>query len=161
MLTSLVYLQHRNVKKKIRKMIKIEIVNTGKEKLHIFWTTWENWRFQERCAYIDLGGDEFPISSTKVYTRISLHLSIMYGWKLISIFCKWFKIVLESDHRDTRSIVMSKIVIFIYDAIKVGWTIYSSLELQSYTKYLKETVVFMWDSAIWEKFNFCFSGVFC
>ena len=145
----------------LKKIRKIEIFNTGEEKLHICRTTWENWCFQERCAYIDFGGDEFPISSTKVYTRISLHLCIMYGWKLISIFCKWFKIVLESDHRDTRSIVVSKIVIFIYDAIKVGWTIYSSLELQSYTKYLKETVVFMWDSAIWEKFNFCFSGVFC
>ena len=53
----------------------------------------------------------------------------MYGRKVISICRKWFKAVLESDHRDMRSIVMSKIAIFIYDAIKVGWTIYSSLEL--------------------------------
>ena len=131
--------------KKFRKLIKIEIVNTGKEKLHIFRTTWGNQHFQERCAYIDFGGDEFLIPSTKVYTRISLHLRIMYGRKLISIFRKWFKAVLESDHRDLRSIV----------------TVYSSLELQAYTKYLKETVVFMWNSAIRERFNFCFSGVFC
>ena len=130
MLKSLVYLQHRNVKKKFRKLIKIEIVNTGKEKRHIFRTTWGNRHFQERCAYIDFGGDEFLIPSTKVYTRISLHLRIMYGRKLISIFRKWFKAVLESDHRYMRSIVMSKTVIFIYDAIKVDWTIYSSLELQ-------------------------------
>ena len=38
---------------------------------------------------------------------------------------------------------MSKTEIFIYDAIKVDWTIFSSLELQTYTNYLKETLVFM------------------
>ena len=124
-------------------MIKIEIVNTGKEKLHIFRTTWGNQRFQERCAYIDFRGDEFLVSLNKVYTWISLHLRIMYGRKLISIFHKCLKTVLESDHRDMRSIVMSKTEIFIYDAIKVDWTIFSSLGLQTYTNYLKETLVFM------------------
>ena len=38
---------------------------------------------------------------------------------------------------------MSKTEIVIYDAIKVDWTIFSSLELQTYTNYLKETLVFM------------------
>ena len=54
--------------------------------------------------------------STKMFTRIFWHLRIMYGRKLISIFRKSFKTVLESDHGNTGSMVMSKI----YDAIKVG-----------------------------------------
>ena len=32
---------------------------------------------------------------------------------------------------------------------------------QSLTKYLRQTAVFMWNSALQEKFNFYFSGVFC
>ena len=34
-------------------------------------------------------------------------------------------------------------------------------KLQLRTKYLRQTLVFMWNSALREKFNFCFSGVFC
>ena len=33
-------------------------------------------------------------------------------------------------------------------------------ESQSSTKYLRLTLVFMWNSALQEKFNFCFSRVF-
>ena len=36
-----------------------------------------------------------------------------------------------------------------------------SLNLQSVTKYLRLTLVFTWNSALWEKFNFYFSRVFC
>ena len=32
---------------------------------------------------------------------------------------------------------------------------------QSFTKYLRLTLVFMWISALREKFNFCLSRVFC
>ena len=32
--------------------------------------------------------------------------------------------------------------------------------LQSWTKYLRQTLVFILNSALWEKFNFCFSGFF-
>ena len=35
------------------------------------------------------------------------------------------------------------------------------LWLQSLTKYLGLTLVFLWIIALWEKFNFCFSRVFC
>ena len=35
------------------------------------------------------------------------------------------------------------------------------VELQPQTKYLRKTPVFMWNSALWEKFNFYFQGVFC
>ena len=31
-----------------------------------------------------------------------------------------------------------------------------SCSLQSFTKYLRQTLVFTWDSALWEKFDFCF-----
>ena len=31
-----------------------------------------------------------------------------------------------------------------------------SCSLQSFTKYLRQTLVFKWDSALWEKFDFCF-----
>ena len=31
--------------------------------------------------------------------------------------------------------------------------------LQSFTKYLRLTLVFLWNSALWEKFYFCFSRV--
>ena len=34
-------------------------------------------------------------------------------------------------------------------------------DLQQVTKYLRLTLVFMWNSAQREKFNFCFSRVFC
>ena len=33
--------------------------------------------------------------------------------------------------------------------------------IQSWTKYMGQTLVFMWNSAIWENFNLCFSAVFC
>ena len=33
--------------------------------------------------------------------------------------------------------------------------------LQSWTKYLRQTLVFMWNRTLLEKFNFNFSGVFC
>ena len=33
--------------------------------------------------------------------------------------------------------------------------------LQSFTNYLRLTLVFMWTSALRKKFNFCFSRVFC
>ena len=32
--------------------------------------------------------------------------------------------------------------------------------VQSFTKYWRKTVVFMWNSALWEKFNFWFSADF-
>ena len=32
---------------------------------------------------------------------------------------------------------------------------------QSLTRYLILTLVFLWESALWEKFNFCFSRAFC
>ena len=35
------------------------------------------------------------------------------------------------------------------------------VELQPFTKYLRLTLVSMWNSALWGKFNFCFSTVFC
>ena len=35
------------------------------------------------------------------------------------------------------------------------------VELQPRTKYLRKTLVSMWNSALWEKFNFYFQGVFC
>ena len=34
-------------------------------------------------------------------------------------------------------------------------------ENQSLTKYLRLTIVFMWKSALWEKFNFSFSRLLC
>ena len=34
-------------------------------------------------------------------------------------------------------------------------------ELQSRTKYLRKTLIVMWNSALREKFNFYFQGVFC
>ena len=37
----------------------------------------------------------------------------------------------------------------------------SAKGLQSFTKYFRLTLVFKWNSALWEKFNFCFSRVFC
>ena len=33
--------------------------------------------------------------------------------------------------------------------------------LQSWKKYLRQALVFMWNSALRENFNFCISGVFC
>ena len=35
-----------------------------------------------------------------------------------------------------------------------------SKNLQSFTKYLRQTLVLMSNSALWEKFNFYFSGDF-
>ena len=37
----------------------------------------------------------------------------------------------------------------------------NSLQRQSWTKYIRQTLVFMWNSALWENFNFYFSAVFC
>ena len=34
-------------------------------------------------------------------------------------------------------------------------------QLQSVTKHLRTTLAFTWNSALWEKFNFCFSRGFC
>ena len=31
---------------------------------------------------------------------------------------------------------------------------------QSFTKYLRQTLIFMWNSALRGEFNFCFSGEF-
>ena len=42
--------------------------------------------------------------------------------------------------------------------IKVTFLLHSML--QPVTKYLRLTLVFMWSSALWEKFNVCFSRVF-
>ena len=36
----------------------------------------------------------------------------------------------------------------------------SETELQSFTKYLRLTLVFMWNTALREKFNFCFQEFF-
>ena len=38
--------------------------------------------------------------------------------------------------------------------------LYTTTELQSFTKYLRQTLVFMLNSALQEKFSFCFSGDF-
>ena len=35
------------------------------------------------------------------------------------------------------------------------------LKLQPQTKYLKKTLAFMWNSALWEKINFYLQGFFC
>ena len=35
----------------------------------------------------------------------------------------------------------------------------NSRVLKAQTKYLRKTLVFMWNSALWEKFNFYFQGV--
>ena len=37
----------------------------------------------------------------------------------------------------------------------------NSLQLQSFTECLRLALVFVWNSALREKFNFCFSRVFC
>ena len=36
----------------------------------------------------------------------------------------------------------------------------TQLKLQSFTKYLRQALVFMWNSALPEKFDLCFSGDF-
>ena len=36
-----------------------------------------------------------------------------------------------------------------------------ALNVQARTKYLRKTLDFMWNSALREKFNFYFQGVFC
>ena len=33
--------------------------------------------------------------------------------------------------------------------------------LQSWSKYLRQALVFKWNSALWDNFNFCFRAVFC
>ena len=38
---------------------------------------------------------------------------------------------------------------------------FSQITIQSFTKYLRVTLVFMWNGALREKFNFCFWRVFC
>ena len=37
----------------------------------------------------------------------------------------------------------------------------SLFSLQSWPKYMRQTLVLVWNSALGEKFNFCFSAVFC
>ena len=46
---------------------------------------------------------------------------------------------------------------------KFSWNYYtfSQITIQSFTKYLRVTLVFMWNGALREKFNFCFWRVFC
>ena len=39
--------------------------------------------------------------------------------------------------------------------------LHAILQLQWFTKYLRLTLIFMWNSALREKFNFYFSRVFC
>ena len=62
-----------------------------------------------------------------------------------------------------------------YDFLYLGWLYlyywlnisFSDLEfhqrdeLQSLTKYLRQTLVFIWNCALRERFNLCFSGVLC
>ena len=38
---------------------------------------------------------------------------------------------------------------------------YMDDDLQSFTKYFRQTLVFMWNSALRETFNFFFQGVLC
>ena len=155
--TSLVYLLHRNVKKS-RKLIKIG--NIGEENLQFFRKTWGNWSLQESCAYIDFGGGEifnFLLRCSPEFFWI--FAVIMYGRKLIFIFRKLFKIDLE-----TPCIKFQFLFIMPSRSDEVlaalWWIIYSSFEQQLFTKYLKQTLVFVWNSALREKFNFCFSGIF-
>ena len=39
--------------------------------------------------------------------------------------------------------------------------LYMDYDLQSFTKYFRQTLVFMWNRALRETFNFFFSGVLC
>ena len=43
------------------------------------------------------------------------------------------------------------------DAWNKQWTVFDP---QSFTGYLRLTLVFVWDGALWEGFDFCFSGDF-
>ena len=46
--------------------------------------------------------------------------------------------------------------------IKKAWSLNKRLlTLQARTKYLRKTLVFMWNGALRKKFNFCFSTIFC
>ena len=52
---------------------------------------------------------------------------------------------------------------FLHIRKKFSWNYYtfSQITIQSFTKYLRVTLVFMWNGALREKFNFCFWRVFC
>ena len=76
-----------------------------------------------------------------------------------NFFLQWLDFLILMDHR------LRVISVKIWSIISVPiFKSFSSssfvLELQARTEYLRKTLVFMWNSTLWEKFNFYFQGVF-
>ena len=73
--------------------------------------------------------------------------------------CEILKNTYFKEHLQTTASVRSVASFFI--SIYGHITSSKTKKLQPFTKYLRLTLVFMQNSALQEKFNFCFSRVFC
>ena len=70
-----------------------------------------------------------------------------------------------SDPQGVRGVFISVVVQWVWSIWLFVGGVWSSMSgvvlLQSLIVYLRLTLVFMWNGALREKFNFCFSKVFC
>ena len=67
-------------------------------------------------------------------------------------FTEEFNKIALIDSNDKRIKVIDSIEIYAYGTSK---------DLPSFTKYFRQTLVFMWNFKIWESFNSWFSAAFC
>ena len=99
----------------------------------------------------------FPWKSPLVWSSESEKTVYFYACKLVEIpfssIRTCFSLFLKSILRAQSGLIISLLI-----CEKV---FFSCPNLQSFTKHLKQNLVFMWNSALRKKFNFCFSGDFC
>ena len=70
-------------------------------------------------------------------------------------------IKLRTSCKKTKQIRLTGIIIHQQHHIWVVFGSVKSEQIQLWTKYLRQTLVFMWNSTLWENFNFYFSTFFC
>ena len=97
---------------------------------------------------------------------------------IINVHIDWFNYFAFNSLNDLTPLIMFFILTLLHTVSKIGmygllhiliYWLYKVhkhhlfdffIKLQSFTKYLRQTPVFMWNSALREKCNFCFSADF-
>ena len=119
----------------------------------IFDTLWTGFESELRLCWMNL-------SSSDNHYIAALQLTACSCQKLCHRKRSIKNIALKIFHKSTgqhpyNSLFFNKIA-----GLRSG-NLFWKKTLQSFTKYLRLTLVYMWNSALQQRFNFCFSTVFC
>ena len=125
--------------------------------------------FSKKSYYIEIGYLVCKIISLLVFIWHEFQLKDISKQTIVQVFFK--DVFISKKQSNIDSLKVSLTLPFRLNSSKwkaLYWVEYyvncyvyfNCLLLQPWTKYLRETLVFMWNSAKLEKFNFYFSAVF-